>query len=260
MPFIDLQGESFHVQIDGEEGRPALLLSNSLSSDLTMWDDQIRAWAEHFRVVRYDQRGHGRSVVSTGPYSIAQLGRDAVAILDALGIAKAHWCGLSLGGMVGMWVLTHAGHRIERAVLANTAARMAPPDLWNGRIQLARTGGMEATVEPTITRWFPQEFRERAPETMDRMRAMIRRTPLDGYLASCSAIRDMDQRSAISAIANPVLVVIGGKDPATKPADGELIHAAIRGSEAAYLDAAHISNIEQPVAFQDLLLRFLGMQ
>ena len=138
MPFIDIKGERFHVQIDGEEGKPALLLSNSLSSDLSMWDDQIPAWAEHFRVVRYDQRGHGKSVVSPGPYSIAQLGRDAVAILDALGVVKAHWCGLSLGGMVGMWVLTHAGHRIERAVLANTAAHMGPPDLWNGRMRLAR--------------------------------------------------------------------------------------------------------------------------
>ncbi|MGA0597993.1 3-oxoadipate enol-lactonase [Enterovirga sp. CN4-39] len=258
MPYIEIQGESFHVQIDGAEGNPVLLLSNSLSSDMTMWEDQLPTWAERFRVVRYDQRGHGKSVVSPGPYSIAQLGRDAIAVLDALGIEKAHWCGLSLGGMVGMWVLTHAGHRIDRAVLANTAARMAPPDLWNGRMRLARSGGMEATVEPTITRWFPQEFRERAPATMDRMRAMVRRTPLDGYLASCSAIRDMDQRTAIAAIANPVLVVIGSKDPATKPADGELIHQAIAGSEVAYLDAAHISNVEQPEAFGKLVLEFLS--
>lgn len=257
MPFIDIGGERFHVQVDGPEGSPVLLLSNSLSSDLSMWDDQIPAWAEHFRVVRYDQRGHGRSVVSPGPYTIEQLGRDAVAVLDALGIAKAHWCGLSLGGMVGMSVLTHSGDRIGRAVLANTAAQMPPPDLWDGRMELARNGGMEATVEPTVARWFPQSFHEREPAAIDRMRAMIRRVPLDGYVASCQAIRDMDQRRTIEAIANPVLVVIGSKDPATKPDDGELIHAAIEGSEVAYLDAAHISNVEQPKAFEKLVLRFL---
>jgi 3-oxoadipate enol-lactonase len=258
MSTVRINGEDFWIQIDGSDDKPVLLLSNSLSSDASMWDDQVPVWSERFRVVRYDQRGHGKSVVSTGPYSIAQLGRDAVYVMDALGIPKAHWCGLSLGGMVGMWVLTHARERIDRAVLANTAAHMGPPDLWNGRIRTAELGGMEALVEPTIERWFPRHFRAAAPAAMDRMRAMILRTPVAGYQGSCMAIRDMDQREAIRSIDNPVLVVIGTRDPATKPADGELIARSIRNAQTLTLDAAHISNIEQPAAFAAAVTNFLS--
>lgn len=160
--------------------------------------------------------------------------------------------------MVGQWVLTHAPRRIRRAVLANTAAHMGPPDLWNGRMALAAAGGMEATVEPTITRWFPQGFRERHPDTIERMRAMVRRTPLEGYLASCAAIRDMDQRDTIRAITTPTLIIVGANDPATTPADGELIHAAIATSRTEYLQAAHISNVEQPAQFTQSVSDFLA--
>lgn len=258
MPDITIDGERFHVRIDGPENAPVLLLSNSLSSDMWMWDDQIPAWSQRFRVVRYDQRGHGTSVASAPPYTMTQLGRDAIGVMDALGIAKAHWCGLSLGGMAGMEVLTHAGHRIDKAVLANTAAHMGPPDLWNGRIAMAQRGGMEETVEPTVQRWFPKHFHESAPQTIERMRAMIRRTSVDGYIGCCLAIRDMDQRETIRAIINPVLVIIGEHDPATKPADGEWIAGAIRGSKTVRLDAAHISNVEQPAAFTKAVMEFLG--
>jgi 3-oxoadipate enol-lactonase len=258
MSMVDIQGEQFHVRADGPEAAPVLLLSNSLSSDLPMWDDQMPRWAARFRVVRYDQRGHGRSVVSPGPYTMDQLGRDAVAVLDHLGIARAHFCGLSMGGMVGMWLLTNARERIGRAVLANTSAHMGPPQLWNDRIALARAGGMGATVEPTVKRWFPAVFHASAPDTIDRMRAMIRRTPLAGYIGCCEAIRDMDQRETIRSIDTPTLVLIGANDPATTPEAGRLIHAAIRGSATAVLDAAHISNVEQPDAFTSTVLDFLA--
>lgn len=257
MAIIDIRGESFCVETDGPEDAPPLLLCNSLSSDLRMWDDQIPAWAARFRVIRYDQRGQGRSVVSPGPYTIDRLGADAVALLDHFGIGRAHFCGLSMGGMVGMWLLTHAQDRLARTVLANTAAHMGPPALWDGRIALARAGGMEATVEPTVTRWFPAAFHDTAPATIERMRAMIRRTPLDGYIACCEAIRDMDQRAAIRAVQAPVLVIIGANDPATPPAAGALIHAAIAGSRTVTLDAGHISNVEQPAAFTRAVLDFL---
>lgn len=257
MAIVDIHGEPFRVEVDGPATAPILLLSNSLSSDLPMWDDQMPHWVERFRVVRYDQRGHGQSVVSAPPYTMDQLGRDAVAVLDHLGIERAHFCGLSMGGMVGMWLLTHARERIERAVLANTAAHMGPLSLWNDRIALARAGGMEATVEPTVKRWFPAAFHASAPATIDRMRAMIRRTPLQGYIGSCEAIRDMDQRESIRGIDTPTLVLIGAKDPATTPEAGQLIHAAIRGSRTAVLDAAHISNVEQPEAFTRTVIDFL---
>jgi len=258
MPVIRVNGDDFFVNFDGPATAPVLLLSNPLSSDLSMWDDQVSVWAQRFRVVRYDQRGHGSTVVSTEPYSMDQLGRDAIGVMDALGIKTAHWCGLSLGGMVGMWILTHAPERIDKAVLANTAAYMGPVELWNGRIETARRGGMRALVEPTIERWFPEHFRQAAPATMDRMRAMILRTPVEGYTGCCAAIRDMDQRTAIRSITNSVLVIIGSRDPATKPADGELIASSIRNAKTVIFDAAHISNIEQPGAFASTVMDFLA--
>jgi 3-oxoadipate enol-lactonase len=254
---IDVRGETFRVTVEGPADAPALLFCNSLSSDLSMWDAQVPELAREFRVIRYDGRGHGGSVVSPGPYTMDQLGQDAVSILDALGIGRAHWCGVSLGGMVGMWMLTHAPERIDRAILANTAAYMGPADLWNGRIATARDGGMEALADATIARWFPAAFREREPDTMARMRAMILRTPAEGFQACCAAIRDMDQREAIRTIDRPTLVIIGSKDPATTPADGELIHSRIAGSQKLVLDAAHISNVEQPAAFTEALTTFL---
>jgi 3-oxoadipate enol-lactonase len=257
MPIVDIRGEAFAVRIDGRDRAPVLLLSNSLSSDMSMWDDQVPHWAQNFKVVRYDQRGHGQSAAPPGPYTMDRLGRDAVAVLDHLGIERAHFCGLSMGGMVGMWLLTYAPERIGRAVLSNTSAHMGPVDLWNGRIALAREGGMEATVEPTVKRWFPAAFHAQAPATIERMRKMILRTPVAGYIGSCEAIRDMDQRESIRSIRNPTLVIIGANDPATTPEAGRAIHGAIPGAAMTVLDAAHISNVEQPAAFTRVVEEFL---
>ena len=174
MPVIDCHGETFNVAIDGPAHAPALLMSNSLSCDLSMWDQQAQDFAGQFRVIRYDGRGQGGSLAPPGPYSIERLGRDALAVLDALGVERAHFCGLSMGGMVGMWLLTHAPQRIGRAVLANTAAYMGPRSLWDDRIALARDGGMEATAEITLKRWFPPAFHASAPGVIERMRAGIK--------------------------------------------------------------------------------------
>jgi 3-oxoadipate enol-lactonase len=257
MSVVKLGGNAFAIDVGGDDASPVLLLSNSLSCDSSMWDDQLARWSRRFRVVRYDPRGHGRSAAPPGPWRMDDLGRDALAVLDHLGIARAHFCGLSMGGMVGMWLLTHAPERIDRAVLANTSAHMGPPELWNGRIKLAQEGGIEATVEPTVKRWFPAAFHASAPATIDRMREMIRRTSVAGYVGCCEAIRDMDQRESIRAIGRPTLVVIGANDPATTPEAGRGIHAAIPGAEVAVLEAAHISNVEQPEAFTQVVERFL---
>lgn len=251
------EGIPFEVRIDGEHNDEVLLLSNSLSSDLSMWDAQIDRWARRFRIVRYDQRGHGATPASPGPYSIEQLANDALAVLDGLGIERAHFCGLSMGGMVGMALLHLAPQRIDRAVLSNTAAYMGPRSLWDGRIDLVRNAGIEASVEPTVKRWFPAAFHARAPGTIERMREMIRRTSAEGYIGCCEAIRDMDQRESIRAITKPVLVIIGSKDPATTPEAGLHIHDAIRGSTVKVLDAAHISAVEQPEAFAQVVEEFL---
>jgi 3-oxoadipate enol-lactonase len=257
MPMMTIRGEEFHIRIDGEPGAPVLLLSNSLGTNLSMWEPQVPEWAGHFRVVRYDSRGHGRSTAADKPYSMALLAQDALAILDALGVEKAHWCGLSKGGMVGQWLATHHGERLKRVVLANTGARMGPPELWNQRIRNVRQNGMAALVQPTLERWFTPEFRERDKETVAAVSEMLSTTPPLGYACCCAAIRDMDQREPIHAIRNPVLVVIGKQDPATPPAAGHLIADAIPGAERVELDAAHLSNLEKPAEFTRAVLDFL---
>ena len=257
MQQLTIDGIRFRVVVEGAADAPALMLSNSLSSNLSMWDPQMPEFLKRYRVVRYDHRGHGGTDAPAGPYSMERLAQDAVDILDALGIARAHWCGLSMGGMTGMWMLTHHSERIDRAVLANTAAYMGPPELWQGRIQTATEGGMAALVDGTIERWFTPEFRERDPETIARVRAMILATPAQGYMGCCGAIRDMDQREAIRDIASPALVIIGAKDPATTPEAGAVLTDAIKGSQSLTLDAAHLSNLEQPDAFTKAVVAFL---
>jgi len=257
MEKIEVAGRRFNVAVDGPEGAPPLMLSNSLATNLGMWDPQMPALTAHFRVIRYDHRGHGGSDVPQGPYSFAGLAEDAVGLLDALGIEKAHWCGLSMGGMTGMRMLTHHADRIGRAVLANTAAYMGPADMWDTRAATARAQGMSVIAGPTLERWFTPEFRESDPQAVGRVREMIHATPAQGYAACCEAIRDMDQRESIRAIDAPVLVVIGSRDPSTTIEHGELIRAAIPGAQAVTLDAAHLSNIEREAEFTKAVLDFL---
>jgi 3-oxoadipate enol-lactonase len=258
MPIRMINGEPFNILAEGPENAPALMFSNSLSSNLTMWDAQVEALKGAFRIVRYDSRGHGKSVAPPGPYSIAQLGGDALAIMDALKLEKVHWCGLSKGGMVGQWLLTHAPHRIGKAVLANTAAQMPPAELWNGRIRNVAQNGMAAIVDATIDRWFTKRFQEAAPAEMARVRKMIASTPAQGYCGCGGAIRDMDQRDSIQGIRNPVLLISGQHDPATTPAMMGLLREKIPGAKWVSLDASHISNIEQPAAFTQALKDFLA--
>jgi 3-oxoadipate enol-lactonase len=242
---------------DGDADAPVLLLSNSLGTNMAMWDAQVTRFAQSFRVVRYDVRGHGASDVDERPYPFARLGMDALAVLDSLGIARASFCGLSMGGMVGQWLGVHTGDRLDRLVLANTAAFMPPPEMWNARIAAVRERGMEAVVDAVIARWFTPGFRERQPAEVARIVAMLHATPATGYAAACAAIRDMDQRAGLSRIAVPALVIVGTHDPSTPPEDGEAIAASIEGAAVARLDAAHLSNVEQPEAFVTQTLAFL---
>jgi 3-oxoadipate enol-lactonase len=258
MPIETIAGEPFNIRFDGPADAPVLMLSNSLGTNLSMWDPQIAEWSKHFRILRYDSRGHGLSVATDRAFSIATLGRDALAILDHFGIEKAHWCGVSKGGMVGQWLATNARQRMGRVVLANTAARMGPPDLWNGRIRTVRSKGMAVIVQATLERWFSPAFRQSEPATVTKVSEMLTSTPAIGYATCCAAIRDMDQREALRGIANPVLVIIGRVDPATPPAAGHLIAEAIPGSRTVELDAAHLSNLEQPAAFTGAVLDFLN--
>jgi 3-oxoadipate enol-lactonase len=258
MPFLDAGAHRIHYRIDGRDDAPPILLSNSLGADITMWDPQIPALVERYRVIRYDSRGHGASAVGPGPYTIEQLGRDALALADGLGLERFHFCGLSMGGMVGMWLAAHTRDRVDRLVLCNTAARIHPPDLWNQRIEKVRAGGMAAIADAVVARWFTQKFLASAPAEVDRMRKVLLAQPAEGYAASCAAVRDMDQREAIRGIRAPTLVIAGTHDLATPPADARLIVESIPGARYVELDAAHIGNVEVPAAFDAALLPFIG--
>src|SRR3984885_8512695 len=173
MPEISADGTAIHVEVEGPEDAPVLMLSNSLGTNLHMWDDQVPAFTRHFRLVRFDRRGHGGSAVPKGPYSMERLGRDALAVMDGLGIARINWCGLSMGGMVGMWLGANAASRIDKLILSNTSSYFPDKTLWDGRIKLVRDKGLAGIVDANMERWFTKGFRNRAPAAMDRMRKMF---------------------------------------------------------------------------------------
>jgi 3-oxoadipate enol-lactonase len=257
MAIRKIKGEKFNIQIDGMDKGPVLMFSNSLSSNLTMWDPQVAAFAKTHRIIRYDSRGHGKSVAPERAYSIAELGADALAVMDAVGVETVDWCGLSKGGMVGQWLLTHHPHRIRKAILANTAAQMAPPELWNGRILTVKKYGMAKIVDATIDRWMTKGFQARDPGTIAKVRKMILATPAQGYCGCAAAIRDMDQRESIRTIANPVLLIAGTHDMATTVSAMRLMLQRIKGSNWVELDASHISNLEQAAKFTKAMKDFL---
>jgi len=258
MPFAEIDGARFHYRFDGPEGAPVLLFCNSLGTDLTMWDPQVPAFARRLRVLRYDRRGHGASAVTPGPYTIERLGRDVVGLLDALKIARVRFCGLSLGGMTGMWLGTHAPERIEKLVLCNTAAHMGAPDPWNARIEAVRKGGM-AAIEPAVMgRWFTPRFLAHPTPMLARLKEVLLGLSPDGYVACCAAVRDMDQRESIARITAPTLVVAGAHDASTTPAAGRFMVDRIPGARYVELDAAHISNVEAADAFTAAVLDFIA--
>jgi 3-oxoadipate enol-lactonase len=254
---VDSSGCPIHVQIEGPADAPALMLSNSLGTTLEMWDDQIPAFTRHFRVIRYDRRGHGRSGASAGAYTMEQLGQDVLAILDRLGIGKTNWCGLSMGGMVGMWLGAKAADRLERVVLANTGAYYADKQPWNDRMKAVEARGMGAVAEGTMERWFTKPFREREGAKVERFKEMVMATPVQGYVGCCAAVRDMDHRELLPQCSAPTLIIAGRQDPATTLQMAEDLHANIKGSQLGILEAAHISNVEQPEAFAHCVLSHL---
>ncbi len=258
MPDIQANGITIHYDLSGPADGPVLLLSNSLGTRLEMWDPQLPALGQRYRVLRYDSRGHGRSSAPRGPYSIEMLAADALGLLDALGIGRVHFCGLSKGGMVGQMLGARHADRLRSLALCSTACHVAPKEIWDQRIAAVRKGGMAAVADGVVERWFTGPFRAEPTIVVERVRQMVLETPAEGYTACCAAIRDMDLREAIRGIRLPTLVIVGDKDPATPPEKAEEIHARIEGSQLEVIpDAAHLLNIEQDVAFDASLLGFL---
>jgi len=254
MPMIDADGCLLNVSVEGRDGGPTLMLSNSLGCTLQMWEPQMNVFTQLFRVIRYDRRGHGKSGVPPGPYSMERFGRDVLAILDELNIEKVHWCGLSMGGMIGQWLGANAP---ERFILSNTACYYPDPTNWHNRIKAVKEGGIAAVADTVIASWLTAGFREREPQITTNMRAMLVASPAQGYLACCEALSTLDQRALLGTIKSPTLVVAGRHDMATPVAAGEFIREQIPGATFTILDAAHISNVEQPHAFTDAVVGFL---
>jgi 3-oxoadipate enol-lactonase len=247
-----------HHTVDGPADGQPLVLGGSLGTSVAMWQPQLAAFAERFRVIRYDHRGHGDSPVPAGPYRIADLGRDVIALLDRLGIERTHLGGLSLGGMVAMWVAAHAPERVDRLMLLCTSARLGPPSMWTQRAASVRDGGTEAIADAVLARWFTPHFATQNAGVTAWARQQLTSTPAAGYAGCCEAIKDMDLEPALASITAPTFVLAGAEDPATPPAHLHRIATGISNARMVIVpDAAHLANVEQPEAVTRLLLDFL---
>ena len=255
---VHVNGVDIAYRFDGPQDGKVLLVANSLMANGSMWDGNVSAFSDRYRVLRYDKRGHGRSSVVPGPYTISQLADDAAGLLDALKIEKVHFIGLSIGGMIGQQLGARYPERIHSLSLCNTASEMPPRSLWEDRFQTARTQGIADLVDGTIGRWFTAPFIKRAPQAIEKVRQMILGTNVDGYIGCGSAVRDMAQSTMLLKIKAPTLVLSGLHDPACTVEQGIVLNRLIDGSHMVIIEvAAHLSNIEQPDRFNKTVREFI---
>jgi 3-oxoadipate enol-lactonase len=257
MPTVQSNGCPIHYEVEGAQDKPVLMFCNSLGTTLHMWDGQMPEVLKHFRVVRYDRRGHGKSGVPNGPYTMEMLGRDALAVMDAAGVDKINWCGLSMGGMVGMWLGANAPQRCNRLILSNTSAYFENKQIWNDRIALVKEKGLTAIVGGTLERWFTKDFRDREPAKVKSIADMFLATKLEGYIACGQAVRDMDHREIIKKITAPTMIIAGKQDAGTTVEMAELIRKSIPGASMTLFDAAHIATVECEHDYTEAVLGFL---
>jgi 3-oxoadipate enol-lactonase len=257
MPVAHVNGGHLHYELTGASNAPLLVLSNSLGTNFSMWDAQMSELRKNYRVLRYDTRGHGQSEVTSGPYSFEQLGRDVLALADALDIGHFSFCGLSMGGVTGLWLGIHAGKRLHKIVLCSTGAKIGNAETWDARIEAVRKGGTKSIAAATMERWFTPRFRESSPDIVERVKHMVENTSTEGYISCCAALREADLRESIAAITTPTLAISSTHDPAAPPADGRFIAQRIAGARYVELDAAHLSNIEQHDRFTQEVSGFL---
>jgi 3-oxoadipate enol-lactonase len=256
---VAVNGITIRYDIQGRG--PWLVLSHSLGTDLSMWDDQMASLTARFRVLRFDTRGHGGSSAPAGAYHFGQMVADVLGLMDHLGIARTHFVGISMGGMIGQHLALAAPDRVDRLVLASTTSRYAPEAkaVWRQRIEAVAADGVEPLVQPTLERWFTPPFRAARPELMARIGDLIRTTPAAGYIGCCHAISNLATTPALPRIAIPTLVIAGADDVGTPPAMGQEIAAAIAHARfESIAQASHLCNLEQPETFNRLLRDFLA--
>ena len=256
---VNANGISINYQVDGPERAPWLVFSNSLATSLSMWDEQAAALQDRFRVLRYDQRGHGVTEAPAGRYAFDTLLDDALALMDALGIAKATFAGLSMGGATALGLAERRPDRFERIIVADSPCQSTPQSSqqWEERIAVAQKQGIEALVEPTVGRWFPPETVAKNPPYLDKIRGMIRSTPVNGFIGCAAALAAHDYASAVGTVKCPTLFIVGEKDGAT-PAAMAKLHDELPGSRFVPLPGAgHISNMDRAAEFNQALRDFL---
>jgi 3-oxoadipate enol-lactonase len=246
-----------HYQIDGRRGKPWLMFSNSLGTDLCMWDAQVEFFKHDFRILRYDTRGHGGSPTQSWPTTLAALGHDVLSLLDELNIDKVHFCGLSMGGAIAQWLGIHAPQRLQKLVIANSAPRIGTPEGWQDRAAQVRAAGLDGVADGAAGRWFTPGFIAREPQRVASLVATLRSGDPQGYANCCDALATADLRAELPRITTRTLLVAGASDPVTTPADAVAMRDQILGSVMATLEASHISNIEAEAAFNAELKAFL---
>ncbi|MTV36371.1 3-oxoadipate enol-lactonase [Duganella radicis] len=247
-----------HYRIDGQRGKPWLMFSNSLGTDMSMWDAQTAFFKNDFRLLRYDTRGHGGSGPRPGPVTLAGLGQDVLSLLDRLEIGRVHFCGLSMGGAIAQWLGIHAPQRLNKLIIANSAPRIGTPQGWQDRAAQVRAGGLDAVADGAAGRWFTPDFVRREPQRVASLVATLRNSSPEGYAGCCDALAEADLRAQIHGITIPTLLIAGASDPVTTAADAEAMRQYIPHSRVATLAASHISNIEAEHAFNQALTDFLS--
>lgn len=256
--YVDSGGARIAYEVVGPAGAPPLLLVNSIGATRdVLWARQVPALSERFRVITYDPRGHGQSSTPPGDYSLDDLGRDAVAVLDAAGAERAHVCGISMGGITVLWLGIHAAGRVTRVVAANTAARIGSLQSWSDRIALVQAEGLSGVAEQAMPRWFTEPFRQREPDTVARFRHMVATNSQEGYLGCCAALRDGDLRDALPRITAPLLGIAGAQDMLTPPEALRFVRDQVAGAQLLTLPCSHISNAEMPAEFNQAVADFL---
>jgi 3-oxoadipate enol-lactonase len=258
MPIARSNETDIFYTTDGDPALPSLVFSNSLGTDHTMWQAQVDALCPFFHVIRYDTRGHALSSNPTRPCDMADLGRDVIAVLDALGVDKAHFCGLSMGGVTGQWLGLHAPDRINKLVIANTAAKVGSSEAWLARAAGVRADGLGLVADGASARWFTPAFIAQESMQVDRLVAALRAGNADGYASCCEALAHADFREAVHAIRNATLIIAGLDDPVTTVADAAFLQQQIAASRMTLLSASHMSNIEAAAAFTQALSEFLN--